>query len=224
MGPPVQRISSPISGLIFDLDGVLISSSDCHRRAFEEEFARAGVYDFCYRQFSGWRTVDVFRTIFREKNMTVTEKMLGECAGRKSARARELLAAQVSVASDCVPVLRELAVRYRLALATSGSRETVRMFLDQTSLEPCFRSVLVGDDVQHAKPAPEIFSRSINALGLKPEECLVIEDAVAGVQAARSAGARVIGFGNEHAAELYAAGAEQIVNSLTELAGVLGKL
>jgi beta-phosphoglucomutase len=223
MRPPVQS-SSPISGLIFDLDGVLISSSDCHRRAFEEEFARVGVYDFSYRRFSGWRTVDVFRAVFQEKNLTITEEILRDSARRKSARASELLAVQDSVAEDCVPVVRKLAGRYRLALATSGSRETVRMFLDRTDLGPCFQSVLVGEDVQHAKPSPEIFSRSIDALGLKPEACLVVEDAVAGVQAARSAGARVIGFGEEHVAELQAAGAEQVVKSLTEVAEVLGKL
>lgn len=223
MGPTRTRSSLPISGLIFDLDGVLIASRDCHRQAFEEVFAGVGVFDFSYGRFPGWRTVDVFRAIFREK-MTCTEEMVNDCVRRKSARARELLATQDVVASDCVPVLRELAGRYRLALASSGSRESVRMFLDQTSLAPCFRSVLVGDDVRHAKPAPEIFSRSIDALGLQPEECLVIEDAVAGVQAARSAGAQVVGFGDEHSAELYAAGAKQVVNSLTELAGVLGKL
>ncbi len=72
-----------------------------------------------------------------------------------------------------------------------------------------------------AKPDPEIFRRSIEALALRPENCVVIEDAVAGVRAARSAGAHAIGMTKEHPEQLEAAGAACVVRSLGELAQLL---
>jgi beta-phosphoglucomutase len=215
---------SAVSGLVFDLDGVLISSRGAHRQAFEEVLAPLGILDFDYDQFAGWRTTDVFRAVFgRALAEPVTEETIAEYSQRKSARARELLASGNHLTPDCVPLLTRLSGRYRIALASSGSRESVNAFLDRTGLRGVFQSVLSGDDVERAKPDPEIFSRSIAALGLQPENCAVIEDATAGVQAARSAGARTIGFGGD-AAALSAAGAEQVVASLGDLQGALDRL
>jgi HAD superfamily hydrolase (TIGR01509 family) len=216
--------SSPVSGLVFDLDGVLILSRDAHRQAFEEVLAPFGILNFDYDQFAGWRTPEVFRAVFQQLAEPVPEETVADCSRRKSARARDLLANGNHTAPDCVPLLTRLSEKYRLALASSGSRESVNAFLDRTGLRGIFQSVLSGDDVDRAKPDPEIFRRSIAALGLQPENCAVIEDAVAGVQAARSAGAHTIGFGNGDTAGLSAAGAEQVVASLGDLQGALDLL
>jgi len=215
---------SPVFGLVFDLDGVLILSRGAHRQAFEEVLAPFGILNFDYDQFAGWRTPEVFRTVLRQLAEPVAEATIADCSRRKSARARELLANGNHTAPDCIPLLTRLSEKYRMALASSGSRESVNAFLDRTGLRGIFQSVLSGDDVERAKPDPEIFRRSIAALGLLPENCAVIEDAVAGVQAARSAGAHTIGFGNGDAAGLSAAGAEQMVASLSDLQGALDLL
>jgi len=221
MVSPPPETDTAIRGLVFDLDGVLVSSSAAHEQAFAEVFAAYGIHDFQYSVFAGWRTADVFRSVFAEKNLRIVEDEITACARRKSARAAELLAAQNPIAPDCVPVITELSREYRLALASSGSRASVETFLGRTGLGPSFRSVLCGDDVRCAKPDPEIVRRSIDALELDPHTCVVIEDAVAGIQAARSAGARAIGFGSTREADLRAAGAEQVVGSLAELGRLL---
>jgi HAD superfamily hydrolase (TIGR01509 family) len=214
-----------VDGLIFDLDGVLILSREAHRQAFEEVLGTCGISNFSYDRFAGWRTPDVFRAVFREQlPHPAPDDMISECARRKSTRARELLAGGNHIAADCVPVLKRLSGEYSLALASSGSRESVEAFWDRTGLRGIFRSVMSGEDVDRAKPDPEIFRRSIDALGLQSGNCVVVEDAVAGVEAARSAGARAIGFGKRNGAELLAAGAEVVVDSLGELATVLGTL
>ena len=199
--------SSAIFGLIFDLDGVLILSRSAHRRAFEEVLAPFGVFNFKYDLFAGWRTADVFRAILgQELAQHVSEETIDECSRRKSALARELLASGNHPAPECVRFLTQLSEKYMMALASSGSRESVNAFLDRTGLHRIFRSVLSGDDVDRAKPNPEIFRRSIVALGLLPENCAVIEDAAAGVRAARSAGAHAIGLGSGDTAGLLARG------------------
>jgi beta-phosphoglucomutase len=211
-----------IQGVVFDLDGVLIHSRAAHAQAFQEVLMAFGITGFIYDRFAGWRTPEVFRAVFAEHSAApVAEETIAECARRKSQRALELLACGDRVAPDCVPALERLSRQYRVALASSGSRASVEAFLDRTGLRPAFRSVLSGDDVERAKPDPEIFRRSINALGLRPADCVVIEDAVAGVQAARSAGAHAIGMTTENPERLAAAGAAWVVGSLGELAQLL---
>ena len=207
-----------IAGLIFDLDGVLIQSRSAHSRAFQEVLGEFGIRDFQYDQFAGWRTPEVFRAMLRDRhNREVSDAVIAECSRRKSQLAREWIAAERPVEPDCVAIIRELSGRYRLALASSGSRPSVQAFLDETGLRDAFRSVLSGEDVRLAKPDPEIFCRSIEALDARPEECVVIEDAVAGIVAARAAGAHAVGFGKANDEALSAAGARTVVGSLREL-------
>jgi beta-phosphoglucomutase len=203
---------------------VLIQSRNAHRQAFEVVLAPFGINDFQYDRFAGFRTVDVFRAVLRDKVVSPEdlETTAMDCTVRKQTYARRLLASGDYISVDCVSVLTRLSEYFPLALASSGSRASVAAFLDQTGVASCFRSVLSGDDVLHAKPDPELFRRSVQALGVRPETCVVVEDAVAGVQAARSAGTRVVGFGSAEAEELSAAGAECVVASLRELATLLG--
>ncbi|HME10259.1 MAG TPA: HAD family phosphatase [Bryobacteraceae bacterium] len=210
-----------VTGLIFDLDGVLIQSSSAHARAFQEVLSGCGIHDFDYGDFAGWRTAEVFRAVLRDRyNGEVSDALIADCSQRKSRRARDLIAAERPMESDCVPVIRELASRYRLVLASSGSRRSVDAFLDSSGLADAFRFTFSGDDVGNAKPDPEIFRRSISALEAQPRECAVIEDAVAGILAARRAGAHSIGFGTKNAQALSLAGAGRVVGSLRELAGL----
>lgn len=212
--------ANQIAGLIFDLDGVLIQSRAAHARAFEEVLAEFGVDDFQYDDYAGWRTPEVFRHVLSRAGCAITDEAIADCSRRKSQRARDLIAAERPIDADCIPVIRRLAEHYRLALASSGSRRSVDAFLDSTGLRDAFRATFSGDDVRNAKPDPEIFNRSIEALEAEPHECAVVEDAVAGIVAARRAGAHGIGFGSENGEALAAAGAGRVVGSLRELAGL----
>jgi beta-phosphoglucomutase len=212
-----------VGGVIFDMDGVLVTSSEIHRQAFEEILMPLGIA-FHYDRFAGRRTADVFREVLREARppLAVSEGRIEEYARRKSARARELMTAgEGNLAPGCVAVLTALAEGYALALASSGSRDSVKAFLDVSQLGHVFRSVLTGDDVRQAKPDPELFARSIEELGLPAGRCVVIEDSVAGVQAARLAGAIPIGFGSARAEALLEAGASRVINSLEALPRLL---
>lgn len=205
---------------MFDLDGVLILSRDCHRQAFEEVFADFGIFDFHYGSFAGWRTPEVFREMFARHG--VADAPVEACSTRKTARARQLIDADFPLSPGCVETVQRLRNDgYRLALASSGSRSSVQAFLDHTELHAAFESVLSGSDVARAKPDPELFARSIANLGLAPADCLVVEDAVAGVQAARAAGASAVGIaaepGSEEAAWLLEAGAMHVLTEVREL-------
>lgn len=221
-------VRSPAAGpktrvIVFDLDGVLVDSAPSHRAAFEEIFAPYGVQDFEYARFAGWRTRDVVEKVLRDAGHSATSEEIDAASARKSRLAREKMAACDPVVPGCVEVLRELArCGYTLALASSGSAESIRMFLDGAGVRALFRSVLTGGDVRRAKPDPEIYRLTFEKLGTDPVDCLVVEDAVAGIEAARRAGASAVGVrGTCQPEELIAAGALDVLSDLRELPGWL---
>jgi HAD superfamily hydrolase (TIGR01509 family) len=185
---PVVR--SRTRAIVFDLDGVLVNSAPCHRAAFEEILAPFGIRDFEYSRFAGHRTRDVIEKVLSDAGCVVDAAIIDTAAARKSELARQKLAACDPVVPGCGDILRELSRRgYVLALASSGSPQSVALFLDSTAVRPLFRSVLTGADVRHAKPDPEIYQRTCEQLRVDPADCLVVEDAAAGIAAASLAGA-----------------------------------
>jgi beta-phosphoglucomutase len=212
-----------IRAVIFDLDGVLIDSAPYHRAAFEEVFRPLGIGDFDYPKYAGWRTADVVENVLRAAARTPEPELVRELAGNKSRIAREKLATANPVAPDCVAVLQELSCHYALALASSGSRQSVELFLAANRCANLFGAVLSGDDVRHAKPAPEIYERAFETLRIAPADGVIVEDAVAGILAAKSAGASiVIGFaGTSPAGQMLLAGADLVIRMLSELPGLL---
>jgi beta-phosphoglucomutase len=209
---------SHVRGVVFDLDGVLVHSTDCHRAAFEEVLRPFGVTDFEYTRYAGWRTQEVFEAEFRRCELPVSSEQTRDAAARKTQLARQKMVDTNPVAEDCLKVLAHLAESYELALASSGSSGTVRLFLETNDCRKFFRSVLTGDDIVHAKPDPEIYRRSFAAMDLPADDCVVVEDAVAGIDAARNAGAKAIGItGTCSAQTLLAAGAAQVIERLSVL-------
>lgn len=217
------RLSDEL-GVVFDMDGVLVHSTPCHSQAFAEILNSLGISNFVYSRFAGWRTSDVFRTVFLEAGLPMTEEKIAECSRNKSARSKELLERTPGLFTSCAPGVTRLAAHYPLALASSGSRSSVETFLDKSGLRTVFKAVISGDDVSHAKPNPEVFSRAIGKLALAPSRCVVVEDAAAGVQAALAAGALACGFGADADGILKQAGARWQIRDLSELPSILESL
>lgn len=213
----------PIRAVVFDLDGVLVDSTPCHAAAFVEVLAPLGIGDFDYSLHAGRRTGEVIEHELRRAGMAPEPDLIASLAARKTLLARERLASANPVKPGCPEILERLAQRgFALALASSGSRGTVQTFLDTNNCGRYFRSVLTGADVIHAKPDPEIYTKSFIALKLPPDACMVIEDAVSGVESAIRAGAPVIGItGTCTPGVLLAAGAGREVASLLEIPDLL---
>ena len=209
-----------LRAVVFDLDGVLMESTPFHAQAYGEVLAAAGVMNFSYARFAGMRTREVMAIIGVERGMDWGEERLGELSAAKTRRALELMRLNRPVVPGCEALVRRLAARYEVGLASSASRENVAWFLETTGLGAVFGVVLTGSDVAEATPAPEIYIRAMEALG--GGEVLVVEDAVAGVLAGRAAGARVWGVLTSSAeVDLVEAGAERCFANLGELGEAL---
>ena len=205
--------------LVFDLDGVLLDSAPCHNRAFQEVFKPLGIRDFDYQRYAGWKTANVIEEVLRSAGLEPTTQLIAELAAEKSRLAREELRAANPVAPECIPVLTTLSRNYALALASSGSQASIAHFLMFNRCAHLFQSVLCGDDVTQAKPHPEIYQRTFAKLDVDPIAALVIEDAVAGIQAAKAAGAgAVVGVeGTCSVSQLSAAGASRVIRGVSDL-------
>jgi HAD superfamily hydrolase (TIGR01509 family) len=205
------------------MDGVLVDSAACHRAAFEQVFQPYGVIDFDYGKYAGWRTPEVVRDVLGASRPELSEETIRQLAARKSGIARDLMLAADMTVRGCTAVLERLSEQYVLALASSGSRQSVELFLGRNGCRDLFRSVLCGDQVARAKPDPEIYTRTFVALRVEPKYGIVVEDAVSGVQAALAAGVNeVIGIaGTVPADALHAAGARRVVNALTDIPNLL---
>lgn len=200
------------------MDGVLLASSAIHEAAYRQALGALPVGEFDYSRLAGLRTRDAVRMVLAENHIALSDDGVEVLAATKSRLALERIEAENPVAPGAHQVLETLSERRMLALASSASPATVNRFLDHNQLRRFFRCVLHSGDVSNAKPSPEIFQTAARRLGLAPSSCIVIEDAVAGIQAAKAAGAVAYGIPNTcPAVQLEDAGADLIIDRLEDL-------
>ena len=186
-----------IRGLIFDLDGVLVDSARYHFKAWKMLSASLGI-DFTEEQneeLKGISRADSLKKIVNWGGIELTEQEFADAMERKNSWYLELIEdmSPDEALTGCRAFLKSTQGTYRIALG-SASRNA-RSILQRVELISFFDALVDGNDTTRSKPDPQVFQLAAERLGLEPEECVVFEDAVAGVQAAKAAGMRVIGVG-----------------------------
>lgn len=172
------------------MDGTLVDNTAAHIRAFEIFCARYGVTDWKQRlsQAYGMGNDDIMRLIMPEE--VIRTKGLAALADEKEAIYREIYAPEIHPVAG----LRELLERLheagiRCAVGSSGCRANVDFVLEKCAIGKWFEARISGDRVTRCKPDPEIYLTAAAALGVDPADCVVFEDAKAGIESARRAGA-----------------------------------
>jgi len=205
-------------GIIFDLDGVLMNSSPIHADAYRQALSALPIGHFDYSRLAGLRTIDGIRLLLNGASILFSEEQIEALAAAKSRIALERIVAENPIVPGARGVLQALFQVHRLALGTSASVGSVNAFLDRNSIRPLFHCVVHSGDVSRAKPAPDIFAAAARGINLAPEQCLVVEDARAGIAAAKAAGAVACGIPSTCAAnDLEQAGADCLIDRLEDL-------
>ncbi len=210
-----------IKGAIFDMDGVLVNNMGVHFEAFAEMGRRYNITAEPGQDFShlnGRGNEDIITALFPE--WLVKEKGVEGLAAEKEAVYREIYAPKIRPANGLVDFLARLKEEgFVCAVGSSGPKDNVEFVLDKCGISDYFDVRISGDMVTRCKPDPEIFLTAASKLGLAPEECVVFEDAVAGVAAARAAGMKVVAIASTHTAEELAAhtSPDLIVKDFSEL-------
>ncbi len=210
----VESYSTP--GVIFDLDGVLVDSGELHYlawRRFGRELGAEMNRDFFLSTFG----MDNRRIIPRWLDRRFTEEELRRLSERKENHFQEEARRKLEPLAGAIELVTALAGEgFRLAIGTSAPQQTVEIAFARTGLEKYFMAVVCGDEVAEGKPAPGIFRRAAEKIGCPPAACVVVEDAIPGVEAARRAGMKCVAVATTHPRASLAA-ADRVVNSLAEL-------
>ena len=177
------------SAILFDLDGVLVDSTRAVDREWREWAARKGVDgDAIMAIAHGVRTVEVIRRVAPHLDAEA------EAAAIENHEAGDQRGVMVMPGS--VDLVRSIP-QGRWGVVTSGSRLLATNRLRHCGL-PVPEDLVTSDDVTHGKPHPEPYLKGAELLGFRPADCLVIEDAPAGIQSARAAGTKVVGIASTY--------------------------
>ncbi len=184
-------MSNKIRAVIWDLDGVIIDSADEHRRAWQRLAREEGIKltDEDFWATFGKRNDDIIAIIWGP----LTPEQVQLLGNRKEIYFRDLIRQTAAPLPGSMELMRSLhEAGYFQALASSAPIENIQLISEVLGLERYLTALVSGEIVPHGKPAPDIFLKAAQELHIEPSHCLVIEDAVAGVEAARAAGMRCI--------------------------------
>lgn len=201
---------------IFDLDGTIVDSTAHYRETWAELIREYGVDDDP-EHFLRRATRDNFRYLLGED---VSEEQVEEHVAHQAAIGNaKMRAGGVQAHPGILELLQELRARHvKLAIATSAERSNAEWTLKQLNILDAFDAVIVDQDVEHGKPAPDVYLKAMERLGVDARHSAVMEDSATGVRAAKAAGLRVIAVVTTHSRrELEQAGADKIVERATEL-------
>ena len=183
-----------IKAIIFDMDGVLIDSEDAHYHAYKAACNKYGIsYSIkMHKSFSGKSSKEIIRLACERS------KSIYGCEDIRKLKESIVLRTldKVKTYPGVKPTLDSLRKTYLLGLATSSTGRVTRRIRKLYGFDIMFRKYAVADEVKNAKPAPDLFLLCAKKLGVRPSECVVIEDSHFGVLAAKRAGMKVIAITN----------------------------
>jgi beta-phosphoglucomutase len=179
-------------GAIFDMDGVIVDTGWAHKQAWVEFAHTHGAQ--CTDEF--------FLRTFGMQNYQIIPLMLGhevspedlEAMGDwKEQRYRQIVAQGLTPAQGLVDLLADLKAHgFRIAVGSSAPKANIDLVLDRLGMRRSFDAIVYGDMVSRGKPAPDTFLAAARMLDVPPAQCVVVEDAVPGVQAGKAAGMAVV--------------------------------
>jgi len=208
-------VTSNMVAVIFDMDGVLIDNSEIHDK----------VWQMICRKYGKDISTKEIKIIFGGTNKIFVSRLLGinnedeinAIAIEKEALYRKMFEETIQLPDGLLDFLNELKMsNIPMAVATSGPTENLNFVLDSLGIRHFFKVLIDESCVKKGKPDPEIYTISSEKLGLKPGNCVAIEDSVFGIQSALAAGMKVIGITTTFSAEIIK-NAHLIINSFKEV-------
>lgn len=201
-------------GVIFDLDGVLVDTSECHYQswlALGREYGFTMSRDFFLETF-GQRNVTIIPHLVSQ---TLSPEEIHQLSERKEELYRQICRGQLQPLPGALQLVRSLSeAGFKLAIGSSTARANIDLVLEELELKPFFQTIVSAEEVRRGKPDPEVFLKAAARMGVPPSKCVVIEDAPAGIEAGKRAGMRTIAVTTTHPRERFEGIADKVVKSL----------
>lgn len=184
--------------VIFDMDGVLADTGPIH---FESWVKMA-------REIGAEFTKDFFERTFGQQSIPITRELVGsnvdqqqveKWANLKEQYYREMVKDKLEPLPGVINIIKNLkAKKLKIAVGSSGPSANVELLLTSLKIKHLFDVIVTAEDIEQSKPAPDVFLYAAKKINVKPEHCLVIEDAPVGIIAAKRAGMKVIALTTTH--------------------------
>lgn len=210
-----------MKGIIFDMDGVVVDNHAYHFKAwmaFADKF-RFELNEEIYRDhYNGKTNADLFRMIFG----SISDEEIKKYSDEKEDLYQKLYQHEMKPHTGLENFLKMLKSKnIKVALGTSAPTRNVDFVLNQLNLRSYFDVIVDGPQVERGKPDPQVYTLCVTKLGLVPQDCIVFEDSLAGLEAAIRAGCRAIGVATSHTPQELRGKTREIIHDFTEVEKVL---
>lgn len=213
-----------IEAVIFDLDGVIVSTDDCHYKAWKKMADEEGIYfdKEINNRLRGVSRMASLEIVLERSEKTYSELEKQQMAERKNEYYRELI--NELTPHDILCGAKELLDELRsrgLKIAIGSSSRNTPIILERIGLSDYFDAVSDGNNITNSKPDPEVFLKAAQMMGVSPTSCMVVEDADAGIDAAKAGGMYAAAVGsaeNNPKADISVASVNSIYKILNILA------
>jgi len=205
-----------LEAVLWDMDGVIADTADYHYSAWRDVFKERGV---------AFSKADFMRH-FGQRHDTIIKFALGDklspeevdaITEKKQSLYRQRVSKNIVPLPGAIKLIKLLNKnKIKTAIASSAVRQNIDVILKGLGIENSFQAIVFGTEVPEGKPSPQIFQLAAKKLGVKPTDCVVIEDAIAGVAAARRAGMKCVAVTNSHP-ETKLKNADLIVDTLEKV-------
>lgn len=208
-----------IKAVIFDMDGLMIETEHLQSRAFEEVLKEYGKEPIFNQdgvvQHVGWTAKNIWRLFKDRYNLEEDVEVL---LNKKQQKYIKLLEKRIIAKDGLLKLLKLLkSHKCKIAVASSSVLSHIELIVTKLNIKKYFHVLISGEDLKRSKPYPDIFLKAARELDVKPAECVVLEDAEAGVSAGVRAGMKVIAVPNKYTKSHDFSKADLVVNSLEDI-------
>ncbi|MGH9802446.1 MAG: HAD family hydrolase [Blastocatellia bacterium] len=202
-----------LKAVIFDFNGVIVDDEPLHLELFRRVLGEEGVAladEDYHAKYLGYDDRGCFTAAFRDAGkpqLAADAAFIAKLVERKADYYYEAIEERFLLFPGAVELVKKLAAKYPMAIASGALRGEIEVVLRRGGIRDCFEHIIASEDVTMCKPDPEGYVMALTALNssretpIKPEECLVIEDSIAGIEAAKRAGMSCLAVTNSYRAE-----------------------
>ena len=183
-----------IRGIIFDMDGTIVDSLPYHYEAWKIFFNENKVENFSekLKDYKGGGTLDLMKAVYGDR---YSLKELKKMSDEKEIIFRRIYKGKIKPIKGFKKFLNHVKSRNILVgLASNAIRKNVSLIIKELEIYDNFDSIICGDEVDNGKPNPEMFNKTIDRFKINKNECLIFEDSIEGIKAAKNSGINVIGI------------------------------